>query len=92
VTTNLSQLLFLTDANIAITKNGLQRLAQPPALDLEKIKSDKKIEDEEILKILEQPLGKATTKKNKKKKKKPAKKAAAGEAAAEEEEEEGDEE
>jgi hypothetical protein len=82
----------LTDANIAITKNGLQRLAQPPALDLEKVKSDKKIEDEEILKILEQPLGKATTKKNKKKKKKPAKKAAAGEAAAEEEEEEGDEE
>lgn len=70
----------------AITKNGMQRLAQPPALDLEKYKSDKKIEDEEILKILEQPIGKTSTKKNKKKKKKPAKKAATGEAAAEEEE------
>jgi hypothetical protein len=68
----------------------MQRLAQPPALDLEKYKSDKKIEDEEILKILEQPIGKTSTKKSKKKKKKPAKKA--GEAAAEEEEEEGDEE
>jgi hypothetical protein len=76
----------------AVTKNGMQRLAQPPALDLEKYKSDKKIEDEEILKILEQPLGKATIKKNKKKKKKPAKKAATGEAAAEEDDEEGDEE
>ncbi|KAF2134660.1 hypothetical protein P153DRAFT_371991 [Dothidotthia symphoricarpi CBS 119687] len=80
-------------STVAITKNGLQRLAQPPALDTSKYKSDKKIEDEEILKILEQPLGKATTKKNKKKKKKPSKKAAApGEAAAEEEEEEEDEE
>jgi hypothetical protein len=38
---------------------------------LGKVKSDKKIEDEEILKILEQPLSKSTgTKKNKKKKKK----------------------
>lgn len=73
-------------STIAVTKNGVQRLAQPPALDLEKVKSDKKIEDEEILKILEQPVGKTSTKKNKKKKKKPAKKAAAGEAAAEEEE------
>lgn len=60
-------------------------------MDLEKYKSDKKIEDEEILKILEQPIGKASVKKNKKKKKKPAKKAASGEAAAEEEES-GDEE
>ncbi|KAH6643948.1 hypothetical protein C7974DRAFT_300404, partial [Boeremia exigua] len=74
-------------STIAVTKNGIQRLAQPPALDLEKVKSDKKIEDEEILKILEQPVGKASVKKNKKKKK-PAKKAAAGEAA----EEEGDDE
>ena len=68
----------------------MQRLAQPPALDLEKYKSDKKIEDEEILKILEQPIGKTSTKKNKKKKKKPAKKAAGG-AAAEEEDDEDDE-
>jgi hypothetical protein len=70
----------------------MQRLAHPPALDLDKYKSDKKIEDAEILKILEQPLGKPSTKKNKKKKKKPAKKAAAGGAAAEEEEDEDDEE
>jgi hypothetical protein len=68
----------------------MQRLAQPPALDLEKYTSDKKIEDEEILKILEQPIGKTSTKKNKKKKKKPAKKAATGDAPAAEEEEEGD--
>jgi hypothetical protein len=78
----------LTDTIIAITKNGMQRLAQPPALDLEKYKSDKKIEDEEILKILEQPIGKSSVKKNKKKKKKPSKKAAEGGAAAEEEEDE----
>lgn len=66
----------------AITKNGLTRLAAPPALDLDSIKSDKKIEDEEILKILERPTSKSTgsKSKNKKKKKKPAKKAAAAEA------------
>jgi len=63
---------------IAITKNGLQRLAAPPNPDLSKIKSDKKITDEEVLKILEQPLAKETKSKNKKKKK-PAKKAAAAE-------------
>jgi hypothetical protein len=59
-------------------------LAAPPALDLSSVKSDKKIEDEEILKILEQPTSKSTgaKSKNKKKKKKPAKKPAA---AAEEE-------
>lgn len=60
-------------------------------MDLTKIKSDKKIEDEEILKILEQPLAKSTgskgNKKNKKKKK-PAKKAGA----AQEDEEESDDE
>jgi len=65
----------------AVTKNGITRLAAPPALDLEAVKSDKKIEDEEILKILEQPISKSTgaKSKNKKKKKKPAKKAAAAE-------------
>lgn len=69
---------------LAITKNGLTRLAAPPALDLESVKSDKKIDDEEILQILERPTGKSTgaKSKNKKKKKKPAKKATA--AAAEE--------
>ena len=67
-------------------------MAAPPSIDLTKIKSDKKIEDEEILKILERPLAKSTgTKsKNKKKKKKPAKKAAAATATAEESEEEED--
>jgi hypothetical protein len=64
--------------DLGITKNGLVRLAAPPALDLEAVKSDKKIEDEEILAILERPLAKSTgsKSKNKKKKKKPAKKAA----------------
>ena len=64
--------LFTT---IAINKNGLQKLSGPPALDLEKVKSDKKITDEEVLKILEQPLKKDTG--DKKKKSKSAKKAAA---------------
>ncbi|RMZ82082.1 hypothetical protein DV737_g2193, partial [Chaetothyriales sp. CBS 132003] len=46
----------------AITKNGITRLAAPPPLDLSRVKSDKEIEDEEILKILSRPLkGKATT-------------------------------
>lgn len=78
----------------AITKNGITRLGGPPALDLSKFKTDKKIEDEEILKLLEQPLSRNTGKsKNKKKKKKPAKKAAKpeGEEAAEEEGESDDE-
>jgi hypothetical protein len=43
---------------LAVTKNGLTRLAQPPALDVSKYKTDKKITDDEVLKILEQPLGK----------------------------------
>ncbi|ORY13294.1 hypothetical protein BCR34DRAFT_481188 [Clohesyomyces aquaticus] len=76
--------LFTT---VAITKNGLTRLAAPPTPDLSKYKTDKKIMDEEILKILEQPTGKTASKnKNKKKKKKTAKKAA------ESEEEESDDE
>ncbi|KAL9104980.1 MAG: hypothetical protein Q9163_000152 [Psora crenata] len=66
--------LFTT---IAITKNGLVRLAAPPAPDMARYKTDKKITDQEILKILEQPLARSTGAKgkNKKKKKKPAKKA-----------------
>ncbi|USP75225.1 hypothetical protein yc1106_02499 [Curvularia clavata] len=80
-------------STVSIGKNGMQRLAQPTPIDVSKYKSDKKIEDEEILKILEQPIGKtATKKKNNKKKKKPAKKAAAGDAAAAAEEEESDDE
>ncbi|KAL8841468.1 MAG: hypothetical protein Q9170_000931 [Blastenia crenularia] len=63
---------------IAITKNGLIRLGAPPPLDVSKYKTDKKITDEQILKILEQPTARSTGAKgkNKKKKKKPAKKAA----------------
>jgi curved DNA binding protein len=60
---------------VAITKNGINKLGAPPALDLSKYKSDKKIEDEEILKILEQPLARNTGKSKNKKKKKAAKKA-----------------
>ncbi|KAJ5083532.1 hypothetical protein N7456_012959 [Penicillium angulare] len=58
-------------STIAITKNGITKLAAPNAPDLEQFKSDKKIEDEEILKILEQPIARSTgNKKNKNKKKK----------------------
>ncbi|KAI2636466.1 Creatinase/aminopeptidase [Hypomontagnella submonticulosa] len=59
---------------LAITKNGITKLGAPPALDLSKFQSDKKITDEEIWKILEQPLSKNKGK-SKNKKKKPAKKA-----------------
>jgi len=63
---------------VAITKNGLTKIGAPPALDPSKFKTDKKITDEEILKILEQPLSRNSGKsKSKKKKKKPAKKTAA---------------
>ncbi|KAI1761733.1 Creatinase/aminopeptidase [Hypoxylon sp. FL1150] len=62
---------------LAITKNGISKLGAPPALDLSKFQSDKKITDEEILKILEQPLSKNKSK-SKAKKKKPAKKADKG--------------
>lgn len=76
-----------------ITKNGLSRLAAPPPLDLSKVQSDKKITDEEILKILERPLARSTgTKKNKKKKKKSAKKATAAATEEEDEEESSEEE
>ncbi|KAI4207480.1 MAG: hypothetical protein LQ346_000525 [Caloplaca aetnensis] len=67
---------FLT--TIALTKNGLIRLAAPPPTEVSRYKTDKKISDEQILKILEQPTARSTGAKgkNKKKKKKPAKKAA----------------
>jgi curved DNA binding protein len=61
---------------IAITKNGITKLGSAAPLDLSKYQTDKKIEDEEILKILEQPLSRNTGAKKNKKKKKPAKKAA----------------
>ena len=62
-------------SSTALTKNGVTRLSSPPALDLTKFKSDKKITDPEVLKILELPLSKSASSKNKNKKKK--KKAAA---------------
>lgn len=69
-------------------------MSAPPALDKSKYEgeTEKKITDDEILKILEQPVAKATNakSKNKKKKKKPAKKAAAEEE--DEDEESSDEE
>lgn len=68
---------------VAITKNGVQRIATPPPLDVDKYgaKTKNKITDEEILKILEQPVSKnaGSKSKPKKKKKKPAKKAESSE-------------
>ena len=55
---------------IAITKNGITRLAAPPPPYLESLKSDKKVTDEDILRILELPLSKSTGSKSKNKKKK----------------------
>jgi hypothetical protein len=55
---------------------------------LTKVKSDKKIEDEEILKILEQPLSRNTGKSKKNKKKKKTTKKAAEEGEDEESDEE----
>ncbi|KAK9416166.1 putative Peptidase M24 domain-containing protein [Seiridium unicorne] len=77
---------------VAITKNGITKLGGPPTLDLSKFNSDKKITDEEILKILEQPLARNKGKSKNKKKKKPAKKAAKKEEEDEESEEESDDE
>ena len=75
---------------MALTKNGIQKLAAPPAPDLSKFNTDKKITDEEVLKLLEQPLAKETKAKPKKTKKKKAKKPAA--AAAEDDDDESDDE
>jgi hypothetical protein len=66
---------------IALTKNGTVRLSGPAALDTSKVKSEKKLEDEELLKLIAEPL-KAGKSKNKKKKK------ASGEEKGDEEEEE----
>ncbi|MCJ1466727.1 Curved DNA-binding protein (42 kDa protein) [Pseudocyphellaria aurata] len=73
---------------IAITKNGIIRLTTPPALDTSKYQTEKKITDEEILGILQQPVASAKSKNKKKKKKKPVKKTIEVE---EEEEESSDE-
>jgi hypothetical protein len=58
----------LLTARLAFTKNGVLRLSAPPTPDLSKFKTDKKITDEEILKLLEQPMAKEVKTKNKKKK------------------------
>ena len=62
-------------------------------MDLTKFKTDKKITDEEILKILEQPLSRnaGKSKSKSKKKKKPAKKAAAAKDDDDDDEESSDE-
>ncbi|KAI1090872.1 Creatinase/aminopeptidase [Rostrohypoxylon terebratum] len=73
---------------LAITKNGISKLGAPPALDLSKVQSDKKITDEEVLKILEQPLSKNKGKSKNKKKKKPTKKTAGGDAEGEDDSDE----
>ena len=72
----------------AITKNGMQILAGPPKPNLDRFKTDNKITDEEVLKILELPLARNTGSKgkNKKKKKKPSKKSTQNGAAEEDEE------
>jgi methionyl aminopeptidase len=57
----------------AITKNGITKLGAAPELDVSKYQTDKKITDEEILKILEQPLARNTGKKKTKSKKKTVK-------------------
>ncbi|KAK1014300.1 hypothetical protein LTR91_001163 [Friedmanniomyces endolithicus] len=78
-------------STVSVTKHGIQSLAGPPPMNIEQYKSEKKITDEEVLKILEQPLAKPASdkKKSKKKpKKKPAKKAAQKEEEDEEDEEE----
>lgn len=79
-----------TNCDSAITKNGLTLLTAPKKPDVTKYKTENKITDEEVLKILERPIAKNTGSKNKKKKpkKKATKKAAEGAP----EEEESDEE
>ena len=52
---------------IALTKTGTVRLSGPATLDLEKVKSEKKLEDEDLLKLIAEPL-KSGKSKNKKKK------------------------
>ena len=78
---------IMLTSSAALTKNGMRFLAAPPKPDLGRYKTDNKIRDEEILKILERPLARSTGSKgkNKKKKKKPAKKSATDGSAPEEE-------
>lgn len=82
----------LTKWHAAVTKNGIQKLCGPPHIDPAQYKTENKITDEEILKILEQPLSRNTGSKSKnKKKKKSAKKGEKAANGAEMEEEEAEE-
>lgn len=67
----------------------MTKLGGPPPFDPSRYQSDKKVDDEEILEILQRPLARNTGGKNKNKKKKKAKKedGDAAEAEAEEAEE-----
>jgi hypothetical protein len=65
---NLGEYVAQFQTTIALTKNGTVRLSGPAALDTSKVKSEKKLEDEELLKLIAEPL-KAGKPKNKKKKK-----------------------
>jgi hypothetical protein len=58
-----------TNRTVAITKSGITKIAAPPALNLEEVQSEHKIEDQEILDLLDLPL-KADKKKKKATKKK----------------------
>jgi hypothetical protein len=60
---------------IALTKNGIVRLSGPEPLDIEKVKSEKKLEDEELLKLISQPMKTSKSKKKKKKAASPEEKA-----------------
>jgi hypothetical protein len=75
---------------LAITKNGITKLGGPPVLDVSKFKTDNKITDDEILKILEQPLSRVVARKDKKKKKKKKRKTTKAHADEDEDEDEDD--
>lgn len=50
---------------IALAPGGTIKLAGPAPLDMDKIKSEKKLEDEELLKLIAAPLRAGKTKKKK---------------------------
>ncbi|KAK0263954.1 hypothetical protein LTS09_002305 [Friedmanniomyces endolithicus] len=82
-------------STVSVTKHGIQSLAGPPPMNIEQYKSEKKITDEEVLKILEQPLAKPVSDKKKSKtkpKKKPVKKAVQKEEEDEDDEDEDEDE
>ncbi|KAI9849728.1 MAG: Curved DNA-binding protein (42 kDa protein) [Thelocarpon superellum] len=78
-------------STVAITKNGLSRFSAPPPLDPTQLKSQGKITDEEVLKILEQPLTKPSSNKSKGKSKSKKKKSSSKKTAKDEDSSDGDE-